>query len=78
MTGRELIVYILENHLEDQLICADGKIIGFLTLEEAAEKFNVGTETVRLWYKLGQIDGAKIGNAIYILANAEPANKIKE
>lgn len=75
MTGRELIVYILENHLEDQLICADGKIVGFLTLEEAAEKFDVGTETVKLWYTLDQIDGARIGNAVYILANAEPRFK---
>lgn len=75
MTGRELIVYILENHLEDQLICTDGKIVGFLTLEEAAEKFDVGTETVKLWYTLGQIDGARISNAVYILANAEPRFK---
>ena len=36
MTGRELIVYILQNHLEDEPIVNDGKILGLLTVEEAA------------------------------------------
>lgn len=69
MTGRELIIYILENHLEDEVVCADGKILGLLSIEEAAKKFDVGTATIVALYRLGMIKGVEIGNEIYILAN---------
>ena len=62
MTGRDLIVYILENRLEDEVLS------WFMTVEEAAIKFNVGVETVKLWYKLGFVSGITIGDNIYILA----------
>ena len=42
MTGRDLILHILMNGLEDKPIYEDGKILGFLTAKEAAEKINVG------------------------------------
>ena len=61
MTGRELIIYILENRLEDK------KISWFMTVEEAAVKFKVGVETVKVWYSLGFISGITIGDTIYIL-----------
>ena len=31
MTGREMIIFILENHLEDEEIIQDGKIVGAVT-----------------------------------------------
>jgi hypothetical protein len=42
MTGRDLIVYILQNNLENEPVFKDGKFIGFMTEGEAAEKFDVG------------------------------------
>lgn len=63
MTGRDLIIYILENNLENE------KLSWFISVEEAAVKFNVGVETIKLWYALGFISGIKIGDTIYILSN---------
>lgn len=49
MTGRALIIYILENNLENKEIFKDGKIVGFISVSEAASKFNVGVGTVKTW-----------------------------
>lgn len=71
MTGRDLIIYILENNLEDKPVYEDGKLLGFMNIHEAALKFGVGTATVELWFKVGAIPGIKIGEEIYILANTK-------
>lgn len=75
MTGRDLIMYILNNKLEDEPIVQNGKLIGFLTVEEAAVKHNVGTATVLTWFQMGTIEGIEIGNTILILSNANPEIK---
>ena len=66
MTGRELIIYILTNHLEDEPVFKDGKFIGFLTVSEVAVRTGVGPETVLAWIKLGVLPHFEIGNEIYI------------
>lgn len=71
MTGRELIIYILSNGLEDEPIYEDGKILGFITATEAAEKFNVGLATIKVWINEGTLDGIRIGEELYIPANAD-------
>ena len=71
MTGRELIVYILENNLEDEVIFENGKIFGFLSLQETAVKFGVGISTVATWIKLDTIKHIRIGDTFYIPVNAE-------
>lgn len=71
MTGRELIIYILENNLEDQEVFANGELLGFMSIEMAALKFNVGTSTIKTWIDLKIIPGISIGNKIYIPANIE-------
>ncbi len=71
MTGRDLIVYILRNGLEDSPIYEDGKILGFITAVEAAEKFEVGIATIKIWVNEGMLDGVRIGEELYIPANAE-------
>ena len=71
MTGRELIIYILANGLEDEPIYEDGKILGFITAIEAAEKFNVGLATIKVWINEGTLDGIRIGEELYIPANAD-------
>lgn len=71
MLGRDLIIYILQNNLEDSPVFEDGKILGFLTDEEAAVKFGVGSATVKIWVELDMLDGVKIGDRLYIPANAK-------
>ena len=50
MTGKELILYILQNNLENTVVLEDGFFTGFMNEEEAAVRFNVGVETIRAWY----------------------------
>ena len=66
MTGRDLIVYILTNNLEDEQVFKDGTLIGFESEEKFAEKMNVGTSTVRAWIDLGMINSIQIGCINYI------------
>lgn len=66
MTGRELIIYILENGLEDEPVFENGKFIGFITAQEAAARMNVGVATVGVLLNQGLIEGVKIGDVIYI------------
>lgn len=75
MTGRDLIIYILSNGLEDKPIFEDGSVLGFLTVPEAAQKFEVGTATVTLWCSFGMLDHIRIGGQTYIPVNAEPCTK---
>lgn len=69
MTGRDLIVYILENNLEDEQVFKDGVFLGFMTIEKAAEKFNVGKATVEVWIKLGHLPGVRVGDTFLIPAS---------
>lgn len=71
MKGRDLILYILANGLEDEPVFEDGKLLGFMTLDEAALKFEVGAATVRVWINEGMLYGIKIGEEIYIPADSE-------
>ena len=70
MTGRELIIYILENNLEEEDVFKDGRVLGFMTVSEAAVKFNVGVSTISIWVRLGVIPCIMIGGNVYIPANA--------
>lgn len=78
MTGRELILYILENHLEDEPVYKNGRFVGFMTAEEAASRVNVGTATMFVWFAQGMIDGIMIGRTLYIPANFKPPKEVSE
>jgi hypothetical protein len=71
MTGRELIIYILSNNLEDQPVCENGRLLGFMTVEEAAAKFEVGMFTVETLVNLEMLGAVRIGDTIYIPYNSE-------
>lgn len=71
MTGRDLILYILKNNLENDDVFKDGRFLGFLSISEYAELKKVGEETVRLWVNLGYIPGVNVYDEIYIPHNAE-------
>lgn len=67
MTGRELIIYILENNLEDQMVFSNGIFTGIMDVEQAALKFNVGVATVRAWYQLGMLPGFTMGGSLFFM-----------
>ena len=78
MTGKELILYILQNNLEDTVVLKDGVFIGFMTEEEAAVKFGVGIATIRAWYYCKELTGTQIGDSLYFLKDvADPRVKMK-
>ncbi len=67
MTGKDLIIYILQNNLENEEVIKNGIFVWFMTEEEAAIEFNVGVATIRAWYEVGLLPGVKIGNSIFFL-----------
>ena len=71
MTGRELIMYILDNGLENEPIFKNGTFIGFMTVTQAAEKMDVGLATVFAWHTMGKVDGVLLRGGIYIPVNAK-------
>lgn len=71
MIGRDLIIYILENKLEDKRVFEDGTFLGFITPNEFASKNNVGVATVFTWIFRGQLEHVKIGNLYLIPADSE-------
>lgn len=70
MTGLDLVIYILKNNLLNQPIYDNGALLGFITADEAAVKFDVGPATIKVWVKEGRLDGIFIGDTVYIPAIA--------
>lgn len=62
MTWRELIVYVLQNNLEDKPVFENGKISGFMTISEAATNFEVGEETIKVWLNREYLNYIEIGD----------------
>lgn len=75
MTGRDLIIYILQNNLEDEVVLKDGFFVGFMDDYEAAVKFGVGVWTIRTWYSIGALDGIQVGEKLYFLKNTPDPRK---
>lgn len=70
MTGRDLIIYILENNLEDELIFNEGNLVDFLTVNEVAIRMNVGAATVLTWLNQGKLACVILDSMIYIPAKS--------
>lgn len=73
MTGRDLIIYILMNNLEDVELNDIGikKATGLMTVEDAAVKFDVGKPTILAWCLMGKLDHKTFGGTIYIPEDAK-------
>jgi hypothetical protein len=69
MTGRDLIIYILANGLEDEPVFKDGKFLGLITETEAAVKLGMGVGTIRAWITLGRIKSVRINDIYYVPAD---------
>jgi len=66
MTGRDLIIYILENGLEDEPVVKDGKLIGFMSVADVAVAMEVSYPTVLVWANQGMLDSVHFDNKINI------------
>ena len=76
MTGRELVIYILENGLEDdEVIDEKGNPAGMMSPEEAAEHFEVPIATIMAWLGTGKLESFYISGTHYIPQNAQNPNK---
>lgn len=75
MTGRELIIYILNNHLENEDIFKDGVLVGFESELEVAARLGFGVATVRTMYKLGILPGFTLGEHVFIIKGAMPEER---
>jgi excisionase family DNA binding protein len=72
MTGRDLILYILSNNLENEPIFDDkGALVGFVTVDEAAVKMGVGAPTIYALIAQGKLDAIFIGSKYLVSANCE-------
>lgn len=71
MNGRELIIHILSNGLEDEPVFKNGKFIGFVTPEEVAVRNNVGTATVHAWIHQGRLESEAVREGVYIPADCK-------
>lgn len=69
MTGRDLIMYILTNNLENEPVFKNGKFIGFVTIGDVAMKHGVGLATVHAWMHQDRISNVAVSGGIYIPAN---------
>lgn len=78
MTGRELVIYIMSNCLEDEEVIKDGVFVGLISEDEVAVKFGVGVGTVRAWATLGRISGTWIHDRLYFLDNITDPRKTNE
>lgn len=75
MTGKDLIIYILENNLENEVVLKDGVFVGFMDEGEAAAKFDVGIWTIRAWYMIGSLKGYRVGNKLYFPRDMQDPRK---
>jgi hypothetical protein len=78
VTGKELILYILQNNLEDTVVLNGGVFIGFMTEEEAAVKFGVGVGMIKAWYYCDMLKGTQVGDSVYFRKDAvDPRTTLK-
>ena len=71
MTGRELILYILSNGLEDEPVFKDGQFIGFMSVNEAAAKLSMGTASIVALVGMNRLEGVRVNQGLYIPANSK-------
>lgn len=65
MTGKDLIIYILQNNLENVELIKDGKLV-FMDERQAAVKFNVGIASIKTMVKTGIIPGFELGDTTFL------------
>lgn len=67
MTGRDLIIYILEKGLEDRPINDLPNFLNAIPIENAAMTMNVGLAGMELLIDLGKFDKFTFGETTYVV-----------
>lgn len=75
MTGRDLIIYILQHDLLYKRIDANDKFLDFLTVDELAAKFEVGPGTIKAWTCLYLLEYLKFGNSMFFPPDVKDPRK---
>lgn len=70
MTGRDIIIFIMENRLENVDIFKE-PLPGYITAEEFAERMDVGLATIDVWLKTGKITCIQLESGCYIQESYE-------
>lgn len=77
MTGKDLIMFILVNDLEDVEIVDEVLMSSlFMTVAEAAENFGVGIATVDAWINMDRLPSVMVKGTTYIPRNAKNPKEI--
>lgn len=66
MTGRDLIIYILEHNLENEVVYENGKIPGLMSISEAATTLGVGIATIGALIEMDKIGYVEFINDTYV------------
>ena len=66
VTGRDLIIYILKNNLENEPVFKDGTFVGFVPVHQAATKMGVGSATIFALVRQNNLDYISIGDNYFI------------
>ena len=66
MTGREIMLYILEHDLYDVNVFEDLRYLGLYTIEQAAVKLETGVESIKSLCMLNLIETKVISGTTYI------------
>lgn len=66
MTGRELIIYILSNNLEDELVIKDGRLVGFMSVDDVAVAIGTGPASIKALLTMGEVEGYQLGNSLFL------------
>lgn len=68
MTGKDLIIYILDQNLENKILFDDkNNLIGYISAEKASTEYNTNIETIKMLYERNIIRGFTIDDSLYIL-----------
>ena len=71
MTGREIMLYILEHDLYDVNVFEDLRCLGLYTIEQAAVKLETGVESIKSLCMLNLIETKVISGTTYICIKEE-------
>lgn len=67
MTGRDMIIYILANGLENEQVINDGRVMGYIRDDDVAVQLGYGPSSVKALIAIGTIPGGvNIGETFYI------------
>lgn len=69
MTGKELILYILENDLENVELFSDDFSPLLIRADRMALKWECGEATIKVLVDMGKVKGVKIGDKYYVFAS---------